>query len=182
MTEPSGAQPDLAKLEMTVTYLEMTTPIYRHIAPPAGKFALIRAENPPVSFYRFLYNTVGEEWLWFERRAMDDEALATIVQNPEVHLYVLHVAGVPAGYFELDYRTENDCELAYFGIMPDFIGQGFGRYLLASAVKIAWQRPIDRLWIHTCNFDHPRAISVYQKAGFVPYDQTTEMIEDPRVE
>ena len=50
-------------LETTVTYLEMTSPPRRPATPaPLGKLAVMRAELPTVSFYRYLYNTVGEAW------------------------------------------------------------------------------------------------------------------------
>ena len=36
----------------------------------------MRAEDCTVSFYRYLYETVGTPWLWYERRLLDDAALA----------------------------------------------------------------------------------------------------------
>ena len=171
------------KLEEVVTYLEMTTPTP---APPrprrSEKLALMRAERPTIAFYRFLYNMVGEQWMWHERRRMSDEKLATIIRDPLVEIYVLYVAGVPAGYIELDRRVSGEVELAYFGLAPEFIGRGLGGYLLAWGTNKAWRRGVQRVWVHTCNFDHPRAIAVYQRAGFVPYRQETRLIDDPRID
>ncbi len=115
------------KLQTTITYLEMRAkPPRRELEPPAENLLIIRAEKPTVSFYRYLYNTVGGPWLWYERRQMRDEDLRAIIQNLKVEICVLDVNGVPAGYAELDLRQEPDIELAYFGIMPEFIGQGLG--------------------------------------------------------
>lgn len=171
------------KLEEIVTYLEMKA------APPlppaprrSEKLALMRAENPTVSFYRYLYDAVGAPWLWHERRRMDDESLRAIIQDPLVEVYVLYVAGVPAGYAELDRRVEGEVELAYFGLMPEFIGRGLGGYLLRWVAAKAWKRGVHRVWVHTCNLDHPRAMSVYQRMGFVPYRQETNIIPDPRLD
>ena len=146
---------------------------------PLRPLALLRANKPTVSFYRYLYNTVGEPWLWHERRALDDAALAAIVQDPRVEIFVLYADGVPAGYFELDRRVEHEVELAYFGLMPEFIGQGLGRYLLGRAVATAWAGKPSRFWLHTCGFDHPRALGYYQRAGFAPYKQETRIFDDP---
>ncbi|MDH3910901.1 MAG: GNAT family acetyltransferase [Rhodospirillales bacterium] len=90
---------DDGKLETTVTYLEMTErPPHPHLVPPLGmKLALLRARPPTVGFYRFLYNTVGGPWLWYERRALDDEALGRIITDDRVEIYVLYANGVPAG-------------------------------------------------------------------------------------
>ena len=92
------------------------------------------------------------------------------------------VAGVPAGFIELDRRVSGEVELAYFGLALEFIGRGLGGYLLAWGTNKAWRRGVRRVWVHTCNFDHPRAIAVYQRAGFVPYKQETNLIDDPRAD
>lgn len=169
------------KLEMVITHLEMRQ---RPVRPPtphrSEKLALMRAERPTVSWYRYLYNTVGEAWLWFERRRLDDEALRRIIHDPEVAIYVLYVAGVPAGFVELDRRQPDEVEIAYFGLIPEFIGRGLGLYLLDWSVDEAWMTRPARVWVHTCNFDHPKAIAVYQRAGFVPYRQETRIVDDPR--
>ena len=89
---------------------------------------------------------------------------------------------MPAGYFELDRRKPGECELGFFGLMPDFIGRGLGRWLLEKAVDAAWSAPdVGRVWVHTCNLDHPRALGLYQKVGFVPFKQFEEPMRDPRL-
>lgn len=173
------------KLEMVITYLEMRDPPARPPTPNphrAEKLALMRAERPIVSFYRYLYNTVGEPWLWYQRRRLADEALRDIVQDPRVGVYVLYVGGVPAGFVEIDWRADQEAELAYFGLLPEFVGRGLGPYLLDWAVREAWSKGPRRVWVHTCNFDHPKAIAVYQRSGFVPYRQETVLVDDPRLD
>ncbi|MFQ6023578.1 MAG: GNAT family N-acetyltransferase [Acidiferrobacterales bacterium] len=169
------------KLKVVTTYLEMRQPPARPLAsPPTAGVTVIQATHPTVSFYRYLYDTVGEQWLWYERRKMSDEALRAVIHDPKVELYVLYVRGVPAGYAELDRRTEDDVEVAYFGLMPEFIGRGLGPYLLERAVVQAWCQQPKRVWVHTCNLDHPKALEVYQRMGFVAYKQETIFIDDPR--
>ena len=141
---------------------------------------LLRAERPTISFYRYLYNTIGRQWFWYERRVMDDATLAACVHDDAVAVYVLFVGGVPAGLAEIDARDARDIELAYLGLMPEFIGRGLGRYLVDWAIDAAWDREPDRIRIHTCTLDHPAALPLYQKAGFTPYGQTTFKISDPR--
>jgi GNAT superfamily N-acetyltransferase len=170
-------------LARTITYLEMTEKPKRPPAAPPHNVhvALLRAREPTVAFYRFLYDTVGEAWLWYERRAMDDAALTEIIHDERVEFYVLYVEGVPAGFAELDRRTEPDVELAYFGLMPEFIGRGLGKFLLSSAIDIAWTYEPRRLWLHTNDFDHPRALPLYQRLGFKPYKQEQKTVPDPRL-
>jgi GNAT superfamily N-acetyltransferase len=172
-----------ATLDIVVTYLEMVKPPTRPTvpAPPVGKIALFRAERPTVSFYRYLYNTVGEPWLWWERKLLSDAELERIIHDPLVEIYVLYVDGVPAGYAELDRRKPEEVELAYFGLIPHFIGRKLGPFLLNWAVDTAWFHKPKRLWVNTNNLDHPKALQIYQKAGFVPYRQETKTIPNPRL-
>jgi GNAT superfamily N-acetyltransferase len=172
-----------ATLAIVITYLEMLKAPTRPTvpAPPVGRIALLRAERPTVSYYRYLYNTVGEPWLWWERRMLPDPELERIIHDPLVEIYVLYVDGVPAGYAELDRRKPDDVELAYFGLIPQFIGRKLGPFLLNWAVDTAWFHQPKRLWVNTNNLDHPKALQIYQKAGFVPYRQETKTIPNPRL-
>ena len=169
------------KLRFTITYLEMTErPALPPVHPPARTtFALLRAQNPTVDFYRFLYNGVGGDWRWWYRRQMSDGELAGILADQRVEVFVLYIEGAPAGYFELDRRDEPTIDLAYFGLMPHCVGNGFGRYLLYSAIEQAWSYEPERLTVNTNTMDHPRALPLYQKMGFVPYRREAQEIIDP---
>ena len=169
-------------LDVVVTYMEMTAPPVRPPPPvPAGKLALLRVDNPPVAYYRYLYDGIGEPWFWIDRRRLDDAALAAHVQDPKVEVYVLHVGGVPAGLAEIDRRPAPDIGLAYFGLMPEFTGRGLGPYLLRWALDTAWRHGPRRIIVDSCTLDHPAALSMYQRAGFVPYKQEHKVIDDPRL-
>lgn len=139
------------------------------VSAPRPDLALVRAGRPTVAFYRFLYDRVGAAWLWTDRRRLDDAQLAAIVHDDAVKVHVAWAGGVPAGYAELDRRAPPDVELAYFGLMPEFIGQRLGPWLLDRAIRLAWEPRPARLWVHTQTLDHPSALPLYCKAGFVPY-------------
>lgn len=172
-----------ARLRFTITYLEMTgRPALTPVHPPARtKYALMLAERPTVGFYRYLYNAVGGDWRWWYRRQMSDAELAGILADARVEVFVLYVDGAPAGYFELDRRQEPTIDLAYFGLMPHCVGRGLGRYLLYAAIEQAWSYEPERLTVNTNTMDHPRALPLYQKMGFVPYRQEEQEIIDPVV-
>lgn len=180
LREPGGGMPGKRRIETTITYLEMIASHARPSILPTGKIALLRVPQPTVPFYRYLYNVVGENWFWYERRMMSDEALAAAIQHPSVELSVLYVAGEPAGYVEMDYRAGDDVNIAYFGLMPHAIGKGYGAYLLGWAIDDAWRRRPHRVWVHTSSLDHPRALRLYQRMGFIAYRQEVKVIDDPR--
>ena len=74
--------------------------------------------------------------------------------------------GAPAGYFELKRCDDGSVEIAYFGLLPDFVGKGLGKYLLVRAIEEAWALAPSRVWLHTCTLDHPAALPNYLARGF----------------
>src|SRR5688572_20345214 len=169
--KPPPPSPD-GKLEIVTTYLEMMQPP-RHtgVSQTGRDLKVMQAKRITTSFYRYLYETVGEPWLWWERRAMDDATLSAIVRDERIEVQVLYVDGCPAGYGEIDRRRGEDVELAYFGLVPQFLGQGLGLWFLQRALDVAWRDDTSRVWVHTCSLDHPRALLVYQRLGFIAYDE-----------
>ena len=121
------------KIAAVATHLEMTVrPAPR--PDPAGAWTLRRVDAPALDWYRDLYGRVGRPWLWFERRLVDDAALAALIAKPTIEIFVLYVRGVPAGFFELDTAAPRETKLCYFGLIPEFIGRRLGPYLLQAAI------------------------------------------------
>jgi GNAT superfamily N-acetyltransferase len=178
-SDTDGTSP---RLSTVVTYLEMTQqPTSPTPTRPALPIALMRAVDMPVSFYRYLYDTIGEDWLWYERRLLDDAALAEIIHHPDVEIYVLYVNGAPGGYGELNRRGGGtEVDLAYFGLLAECIGRGLGGYFLRWLVDQAWSYEPSRLTVNTCDLDHPRALRTYQSLGFAPNQRETLEFDDPR--
>ena len=167
-------------LKMTVTYLKMDKPPAEHIHPPANiKLALMRLEKPPVRYYRYLYGAVGDSYDWVDRTLLSDEQLEKEITAKGIDIYVAHVGGVPAGYFELDSRTSGEVWLAYFGIVADYFGIGLGKWLLHEAISTAWAMEPQTVRVETCTLDHPRALPLYQRMGFVPYERKEKTTEVP---
>lgn len=156
-------------MPVKVTYVEMLTPPVVAVEPPREGTSILHARRPPVGYYRYLYDAVGSPWGWTSRKKKTDDELRAIVHDPAVELHVLHVEGVPAGFVELDRRVEGEVEVGQFGLTPDYIGQGLGRYFLSWSVRKAWQSGPRRVWLHTCTNDHPRALTNYRAAGFTTY-------------
>jgi GNAT superfamily N-acetyltransferase len=158
-------------MKITTTYLEMFARPDRAVPPPRGGLAVVHARKPTVGYYRYLYDAVGRDYDWTSRKKLPDERLAEIIHDPLVEVHVLTVEGVPAGFAELDRRVEGEVELVQFGLVPEFIGQGLGRYFLRWAIDRAWGYAPRRVWLHTCTTDHPVALPNYLKAGFVVYKE-----------
>jgi GNAT superfamily N-acetyltransferase len=165
-----------------VTSLEMTSrPPLR--AMPISDFRLERWSAPTPAKYRTLFRRVGEPWLWFSRLELDDDSLVAIIHDPKVRIWaVVDRQGIEVGILELDFREYGQCEVAFFGLVPELAGKGHGKWMMAMALQLAWSEPgVERIWVHTCTLDGPGALAFYIRSGFVPCQRQIETFPDPRL-
>ena len=158
-------------IKTKTTYLQVFSPPVIEIALPRDDLGISKVANPAIEFYRRLYHEVGSMYHWVDRLVMPDEELLAIIHHDLVDVLVLTAANEPLGYAELDRRHAGEIELAYFGLFPKATGQGLGKYLLNRAMRAAWAHSPRRVWVHTCDLDHPAALPNYLKAGFEVYDE-----------
>lgn len=168
-------------LANVVTCLEMTARPELRPARDAEQFSLERMGAPDTERFRALFRAIGKDIMWFSRLILPEEQLASIIGHDRVECLALVNGGRDIGLLELDFREEGQCELSFFGVVPDAVGGGAGRYLMNEALRRAWERPIRRMWVHTCTFDHPKALPFYQRSGFRPYQVMVEVHRDPRL-
>lgn len=171
---------DPRQVAAIVTHLEMRAKPKLAAMPPSP-LRLVRWKTPALDKYRTLFRRVGEPWLWFSRLVLPDEAVEAVIHDPAVEIYaVCDPQGIEIGLLELDFRAAPDCELAFFGLVPQLTGQGNGRWLMAQANMLAWRKGVERFWVHTCTLDHSSALNFYIKSGFVPFGRAVETFDDPR--
>ncbi|EHK64084.1 GCN5-like N-acetyltransferase [Achromobacter arsenitoxydans SY8] len=164
-----------------VTDLEMLSrPVAADTSLPAG-FTLAPVADIGLDAYRSLFRKVGADWLWFSRLFMADDDLAATLADPNVEVHIVRSSREDVGILELDFRQTGQCELTFLGLTADCTGIGLGRALMSKAIALAWARPIKRLWVHTCTYDHPSALRFYINAGFKPYAVRVEVQIDPRL-
>jgi GNAT superfamily N-acetyltransferase len=168
------------RVAVTVTFLRMDSRPAPGSALPE-QTSIVRVDQCTVSFYRYLYDTVGGDYVWWLRRTLSHAALQSILRDPGVSIHVLYSGGEPAGFFELDRRGRPTINLSYFGLMPHAIGHGLGRAFLDAAVQAAWNAsPVVRaVTVNTCTADHPRALPGYIRAGFQQVRRIDEVWEVP---
>lgn len=171
------------------TYLEQrSAEDLRPARVPADPVDVVRVNRPVPEFSRFLYATVGGDWHWRDRLRWTREDWLAHLNRPLVETWVAWVAGAPAGYVELCGSATVDStavEIAYFGLLPGFLGLGLGGHLLTVGLRLAWTmparwprtEPVTRVWVHTCTLDGPAALTNYQARGLTVY-RTEEAEED----
>lgn len=168
-------------LANVVTCLEMTAKPPPRPDPAASRLVFERMRGEDPRRFRALFEGIGRDIMWFSRLVMPEDKLLAILGNADVECFAAVLDGADIGLLELDFREKDECELSFFGLKPGAIGKGTGRALMNEALERAWAKPIKRLWVHTCTFDHPAALGFYQRSGFKPYQVMVEVHPDPRL-
>ena len=128
---------------------------------------------------RFLYTAVGRAWGWTDRLSWSQSRWMAHLERPEVEVWIAHLDGVIAGYAELERQPEESVEIAYFGLLSQFMGKGIGGFLLSDTVQRAFRAGAQRVWLHTCSLDSPRAIENYRARGFKLFKEETGLKKHP---
>ncbi|WP_018692883.1 GNAT family N-acetyltransferase [Algicola sagamiensis] len=163
-------------LEVTTYYLEQTQQPERQYLLPEG-CSIHRLTSKDIQVAQFFFKAVGGIWLWDSRLHWDYQDWKEHLEQASVHIFVANKNGVPIGFFELN-ETEG-IELKFFGLLPEYVGQGLGSWLLEEACEMAWSFNPERVWVHTCSEDHPFALQNYKQRGFQLYHQETETESSP---
>ena len=165
-------------IEVTRTYLEMRdfSELNRgKLDDP--RIEIQRQRECSVELFRLLYAEVGKNYHWIDRLPWTDEQIVAHLNKPENSIWLMTCDGETAGYFELRKCEDGSVELAYFGLMPQFLGRGLGKHLLTCATEQAWALGANRVWLHTCTLDDRAALPNYLKRGFKPFKTEKYVIE-----
>lgn len=156
----------VVRVGVVVTFLRMDrAPMDAAPALPAD-VQVRQVANCSVEQYRFLYNTVGAEYVWWLRRTLSDRQLAALLRDPQISIHVLERGDETLGFYELDRSGWPVVNLSYFGLMPQAVGGRFGFAFLRHAVDTCWRMGPRAVTVNTCTADHPRALPTYLRAGF----------------
>jgi GNAT superfamily N-acetyltransferase len=163
---------DFIKIPVKTFYMRMTQMPELYLKKDdSASFELKRLINPDIDYYREIFKKIGSNWGWTGRLLLSNDELAEVLSNDKIETYLLHKDSKLTGLFELDCRENGKIELVYFGLIPEMIGKGAGKYMMIEATRIAWSYKPVIFWLHTCEFDSPVALEFYRKAGFEVYDQ-----------
>lgn len=169
------------KLATVVTYLEMRQRPRPKPTQPRPDLGLRLVERPDIGEYLILFRRIGEHLMWTSRLFMAEEKLRAILHDPLNEVRIVTMLGRDIGLLELDFRQPGECELTFFGLVPEVVGTGIGKWLMGQAHLLAWRPGIERFWLHTCDLDHASALPFYARQGFKAYKRAVEIFTDPRL-
>ncbi len=115
---------------------------------------------------KFFYKNVGKKHHWVDRLIWTDKQWIKYTSDKKVKTYVLRRYEDLAGYFELIiHKDKNEVEIAYLGLLEEYLNKKLGSYLLSSAIKNCFEYNPQRVWVHTCSLDHRNALKNYISRG-----------------
>jgi GNAT superfamily N-acetyltransferase len=148
-----------------VSFLEMhSKPNLVNELPSGVQFRKLSGFVDSVLYRKFYYG-VGKDWHWLDRMVMPDVELETAINASNTEIWILQVEGNDAGFAEF-VKGKEFIEILYFGLLPDYIGQGLGKFFLQWVIDKAWSFQPKWIQLNTCELDHPNALPVYLKSGF----------------
>jgi len=141
---------------------------------PSNNLNISLIEEPDFQLNKFFYKEIGKKHRWMDRLLWTEKNWIEYLNSLEVKTYVLKEDHNLAGYFEQIFHNEkNDCEIAYFGVLEEFIGKKYGGYLLSEAIKESFKLGAKRVWVHTCSLDHKHALGNYKSRGMKIFKSET---------
>jgi len=141
-----------------------------HSQKPNENCKLVLLDPPDFQLNKFFYKQIGKDHRWIDRLQWDDQKWINYVESPNIKTFILKDNDELVGYFEqIFHLNQKNCEIAYFGIMKEFYGKKYGGYLLTEAIKKSFDKDVEKVWLHTCSFDHKNALKNYISRGMKIY-------------
>tara|TARA_Y100001970_G_C14116139_1_gene793675 strand:+ start:338 stop:847 length:510 start_codon:yes stop_codon:yes gene_type:complete len=141
---------------------------------PNDNFSVEKVSKNDFQLNKFFYRQIGANHEWNDRLIWEDKKWIEYVSNPNVSTYILKNVNDICGFFELNYHKDKlEIEIAYLGLLKEYLGKKLGGYLLAEAIKIAFSYKVKRVWVHTCSLDHKNALNNYLNRGMKIYNTET---------
>ena len=157
------------------TYLEIKSlNDLNEVERPTGDYSINLVNPIDFQLNKFFYKQIGKNHQWNDRLVWDDNKWINYVSNPNINTFVLKDKKDIAGFFELIYHKDSlEIEIAYFGILEEYMKKKLGGYMLTEAIKLAFSYKIKRVWVHTCSLDHKNALRNYLSRGMKVYNSET---------
>ena len=173
-------------IDEIVTYLEMTRPdqLVSGRLPPAP-VEMERCGRASAALLRSIYARIAAPHNWIDRSDWSETRWDQLLAHPGVEAWLARIGGECAGMVELEVQSDGDVEITVFGLVPEFVGKGYGGHVLALATQLAWRAKspddaaTERVWLHTSSRDHPHAQTNYERRGFRPFRTERRQREIP---
>ena len=140
------------------------------VKKPLDNLILQKVDPPDFQLNKFFYKEIGKKYRWIDRLVWTDKNWIDYLNTSGISTYILKYKKDLAGYFEqIFHKIDFETEIAFFGILEEYMGKKLGSYLLSEAIKKSFEHGSNRVWVHTCSLDHKNALSNYLSRGMHIY-------------
>ena len=130
------------------------------------RYSIEFLKKPDFQINKFFYKNVGKKHEWVDRLIWTEKQWIEYVSDKNVKTFILKDNDEFAGYFELIlHKDKNEVEIAYLGLLEEYLNQKLGSYILSTAIKESFIFNPKRVWVHTCSLDHKNALNNYISRG-----------------
>ena len=144
---------------------------------PSSEFVLELINPPNFQLNKFFYKEIGKNHRWVDRLIWNDKEWIEYTTNNNTKTYILKKENDLVGYFELIFHNDkSETEIAYLGILEEYLNKKLGSYLLSSAIRKSFLTKSQRVWVHTCSLDHKNALNNYLSRGMKIFKKETILI------
>ena len=141
---------------------------------PSSKFVIELINPPNFQLNKFFYKEIGKKHHWVDRLTWNDKEWIKYTTNNNTKTYVLKKENDLVGFFELIFHSDkNETEIAYLGILEEYLNKKLGSYLLSNAITKSFLNKPKRVWVHTCSLDHKNALNNYLSRGMKIFKKET---------
>ena len=140
------------------------------VKKPLDNLFLQKVDPPDFQLNKFFYKEIGKKHRWIDRLVWSDKNWNDYLNTVGISTYILKYEKDLVGYFEqIFHKNDFETEIAFFGILEEYLGKKLGSYLLSEAIKKSFECGSKRVWVHTCSLDHKNALSNYLSRGMQIY-------------
>tara|TARA_B110000967_G_C18527165_1_gene383972 strand:- start:109 stop:615 length:507 start_codon:yes stop_codon:yes gene_type:complete len=147
--------------------------LYKPLITPR-KLDVYLDKEKDININKFFYRQIGKDHFWRDRLLWSDKEWSKYVDNNNLDTGIMKLDGELIGFFEQEFHKEkNEIELIQMGILKEYQGKKFGSFLLKYIVHKAFDKNVERVWVHTCSLDHRHALDNYLSKGFKIFKEET---------
>ena len=141
---------------------------------PSSEFVIELINPPNFQLNKFFYKEIGKKHHWVDRLTWNDKEWIEYTTNNNTKTYILKKENDLVGFFELIFHSDkNETEIAYLGILEEYLNKKLGSYLLSNAITKSFLNKPKRVWVHTCSLDHKNALNNYLSRGMKIFKKET---------
>ena len=123
--------------EVKRNYLEINSlKDLKEVPKPSSDYSVKLLDPVNFQLNKFFYKNVGKKHKWIDRLVWEDSKWIEYVSNKNVKTYIFKKGNDLVGFFELLEHTEKkEIEIAYFGLLEEYLNKKLGSYLLSMAIE-----------------------------------------------